>query len=309
MAVRQPFVDFLTRFCSIQDKIIPQDFLASVARASEYAGTRSYDMRRALTYSRMSMPAAPNTSVEWTGSGYPGIEVGMTATVYNAQKPWLPELRAIVKNGFPVIVLQQFSFSDAGGHYRVVYGFNDTHIYSMDPYDREGTPRDLRLSNADFLSLWLYTEIPEQGPRYTGIAASPWSLNAATVVSSDRRLRVHVTYEYTNPFYFLLPYTAAETFFPSIEVLVDPSIYNSTKTSSIDYMVVREGSNSIYFSAYCSAPLLSSCFNQYIEARVSGVMRSSVPDAPETASSQFPPYDWMDIIGSPWTKLLIPAPP
>lgn len=255
----------------------------------------------------MSWPAAPNASVDWHATGYPGADIGMAARVYTGKQPWMSELREVVKRGFPVVVLQQFAFDDAGGHYRVVYGFNDTHIYMKDPWGRDATPRDMRLSNEDFVSLWRYAEFVTDGPRYTGIAGSPWSLlpQAQGTFGFGRKMKIRLGFTNVDPFFKLLPTASTNTFTPILELRYDQSIFNETRSVIISDVPVYEGSDSVYFEANCAAPIISDCFRTVISARISGIVQGSVATAPKTESELYPAYDYADLIGSPWSKVTI----
>lgn len=259
----------------------------------------------------MSRPAAPNASVEWTGTGYPGVDIGMASSIISDTKPWMNELRQVVKRGVPVIVLQQFSFDDAGGHYRVVYGFNDTHIYMKDPWGRDDTPRDMKLSNENFVTLWRYTEFASIGPRYTGISAAQWSIfpQSQGVLLSGRTMKMRLGYQAAPPFFQLLSPAFFHTLSPILELQFDPSIFNNTKSVfTAAFEPVHLGSNSFYFEANCAAPSITDCFNTVILARISGLIQANVLTAPKTENSLYPAYDYIDLIGSPWTKVTILSP-
>lgn len=258
----------------------------------------------------MSFPAAPNASVTWQATGYPGIDVGMATSSYSGQYSWLSELRIVLKKGIPVIVLQQFSFDDAGGHYRVVYGFNDTHVYMKDPWDRDGNPRDMKLSNGDFISLWRYVETASDGPSYTGIAAVPWTLESHSLGMSlsGSYMRFKLGFNYQDPFYQILPSIASHTNTPILELRYDLSIFNDTRTTLVNDLPIAEGSSYVSFQANCIAASLSTCQQASVIARISGITQGSVATAPKTETEVYPPYDYVDIIGSQWTKVALGGP-
>src|SRR5687768_10668634 len=106
-------------------------------RTSEAVGTLSFDIVRALRFSRLNYPASREASVAWKGPGYPnGVDTGFTAVGVYATEPWIDSLKFSISNNRPVIVLQQYAYDDPGGHYRVVYGYNDTHLMTKDPWGR-----------------------------------------------------------------------------------------------------------------------------------------------------------------------------
>lgn len=284
-------------------KSISQDFFASVARTSEAVGTLSNDVVRAMRFSRLSDPANRNVSVSWLGSGYPGYDTGFSADGYDGKEPWISILQDTVRRGLPVIVLQQYWFDDPGGHYRVVYGFNSTHVFMKDPWDRENQPRDLRLTYESFNTLWRYVESPEKGPRYFGASAVPWPIHTlpSTSPTTGKSQILAFYYKYITPIASenVTDALTAEKLF--LELQFDSNVWSSPQNSvtlpgpfNTHDLAVNE------FQITCITEP-NACLHSPPLLRVSGLVSGSVPRTVRDESTFFPSYEYMDFIGSEWT--------
>lgn len=282
--------------------------LASVARASEDYGTRASDIVRALSFSRASSAAAPNATLKWQGGGYPGQDIGLSVETYDSIIPWMYDLHLTVARGVPVIVLQQYWFDDPGGHYRVVVGFNNTHVFLKDPYDRFGMARDLVLENVQFVQLWRYAETPSSGPRYWGAAAAPWTIDSiSTYKPNSRSYKTTVAYSYSSPFTGnVIPPKVNTALFTMLELQYDTIKFNVSKTATIDPRpLAGTQSSSVSFSSYCIATDEAECASSPVLVRASGLIQASTGASPTTESEVSPPYDYSDFIGSQWTKIIL----
>jgi len=78
----------------------------------------------------------------------------------------LDELKWLIDEGYPIIVLQSLGL---WGHYRVVVGYNSTHVSVNDPL----RSMMMNLTQAEFLRVW-------RDYYYWGLLVCPWDVHAST---------------------------------------------------------------------------------------------------------------------------------
>jgi len=182
---------------------------ASHGKATEYYWTA---VVREAHFSNLS------TSYErcegFTITGYKERDLGYAAFWYASETCWLEELKVLIDEGYPIIVLQWFDFYEEAGHVRVVIGYDDTtgEVIFHDPWDRgqsallyygQGTTieeRTLgersRLSYDDFISLWNYWG------HYSATFVAPWEVDISveSVANGEYNVTATVTYPCPEPF-------------------------------------------------------------------------------------------------------------
>lgn len=107
---------------------IPQTEIADVARTYPYV-TYTDELRRAAHFSNLSTSLGDEMSGNITG--YSARMIG-----YAAFEQWgltTDDLKTLINKGEPLIVLMWWTPSKVYGHYRVVIGYNETHIIMHDP--------------------------------------------------------------------------------------------------------------------------------------------------------------------------------
>jgi hypothetical protein len=261
-----------------------------------------------MRFSRLSLPPSQNLSVSWSGSGYPLYDLGFSADGFDSNEDWFPILQKTLLQGLPVLVLQKYWFDDSGGHYRVVYGFNSTHIFSKDPWDREGQPRDLNLTYADFESLWAYQEKPENGIRFFGASLVPWIVSVNPIIAPPRTgfpITISFSYEYETPFPKQVIQDAPE----AITMIFLQLSYDSRIWSAERDSISKKTYFTIGTTGYASFKMTcitkgEICQKFSPSIRASGIISSSLPSTVRTKSLLYPEYDYMDVIGSRWTKII-----
>ena len=183
---------------------------ASNGKATEYYWTA---VVREARFSNLS------TSYEfYKGSritGYNERDLGYAAFWYGNETCWLEDLKDLIDEGYPIIVLQWFDFYEEAGHVRVVIGYDDTtgEVIFHDPWDRgqsallyygQGTTieeRTLgeksRLSYDDFISLWNYWGT------YSATFVAPWEVDISveSVATGEYNVTATVTYPCPEPFH------------------------------------------------------------------------------------------------------------
>jgi hypothetical protein len=171
--------------------------------AARSGGTTLPDMARAAQFSCLStavgdrFPAAQVT-------GYTGRDIGYAGFYYASTEPWLDELKSIVAQGYPVIVLVEWMPDyDGGDHYRVVIGYDDDEgvLLMRDGWVREfkddqeyegSTSQDagdnakdddyvpFKMTYDDFMETWseLDTDIwGVPGKFYGAVLVTPWEID------------------------------------------------------------------------------------------------------------------------------------
>ncbi len=150
---------------------ISQMEIADVARTSYLeGGTFTDEMRRAAHFSNLSISFGDEMPGGITG--YSAREVG-----YAAFEQWeltVDDVKNLINNGEPLIVLMWWSTAKVYGHYRVVVGYTETHIIMHDPWNKDlwggtwGGP-DTSMTYSTFLDLWAYSA-------NWGLWIHPWNI-------------------------------------------------------------------------------------------------------------------------------------
>jgi hypothetical protein len=130
--------------------------IADVARASS-EGTWTFDIVRAGHFSLLSAAQGRFYPHAAPLAGYSGRGLGYAAFGHSAQAPWFDELKGLIAQDMPVILLMWYAPDpDSGGHYRVLVGYDDDLevVYFVDPWDR-----DLgHVVNPDGTVTWTYAD-------------------------------------------------------------------------------------------------------------------------------------------------------
>lgn len=176
---------------------IPQSEIADVARTAPYV-TYMDEMRRAGHFSNFSTSSGDEMPDNITG--YSLRKLG-----YGAFEQWgltISQLKSLMDDGYPIIVLMWFTPAKVYGHYRVVVGYNETHIILHDPWNKEawgdtyGGPNTAMLEST-FLELWNYVG-------YWGLFTCPWdmTLTVPNIVELGNTFTItaNVTYVCPEPF-------------------------------------------------------------------------------------------------------------
>jgi len=196
--------------------------------AARSGGTALPDMARAAQFSFMSTTAGDRYEQGET-TGYHERSVGYAGFFYASTTPWLPQLKSIVAQGYPVIVLVNWLPNVYGPHYRVVVGYDDTKGVLMmnDPWSREfkndmgyqGSSSQTANPNAwdvdfgtfnmtygDFLNIWALSTsnwgVPELA--YGAVLVTPWhvqlSAPQSVVPGKEFTVTAKITYPCLAPF-------------------------------------------------------------------------------------------------------------
>lgn len=200
-----------------------------IYNAARSGGTTLPDMARAAQFSWMSTTAGDRFQYAVV-TGYTGRDIGYAGFFFASSEPWLDQLKYIVSQGYPVIVLVWWAPGYAGGdHYRVIVGYDDVEgvLIINDPWSREykadseyygstsqfanGNAQDTSFAGAkwkyaDFLWTWQCPTtrwgVPDLA--YGAVLVTPWqvSVSAPAKVSPGEKFKVEakITYPCVAPF-------------------------------------------------------------------------------------------------------------
>ncbi len=173
---------------------ISQLEIADVARTVPYV-TYTDELRRAAHFSNLSTSMGSEMSENI--SGYALRSLGYAA--FERGGITLDELKVLIDQDFPIILLMRWVPGEQYGHYRVVIGYNETHIFLHDPWNNiewggdYGGP-DLAMNYTFFLEMWDYSG-------HWALFVSPWkiSLNMPSIVYVGERFTVTANITYLCP--------------------------------------------------------------------------------------------------------------
>jgi predicted double-glycine peptidase len=154
---------------------VSQFEIANVARTigDPLYTTYADELRRAGQFSNMSTSRGDELPENITG--YTLRSLGYAA--FESQGMSLAALENFTGQGKPLILLMWYSSHHVSTHYRVVTGYNATHVFLHDPWNKPlwngtyGGP-NLAFNNSQFLDLWSYYD-------NWALYVSPWRLNVS----------------------------------------------------------------------------------------------------------------------------------
>jgi len=177
---------------------IPQTEIADVARTYPYV-TFKDELRRAAHFSNRSTSRGDEI-LDHNITGYSARRFG-----YAAFEQWgltIDDLKSAIDKREPVIVLMWWTPSKNYGHYRVVVGYNETHLIMHDPWNKDAWGglyggANTSMTKSTFLDLWEYGG-------YWGLLVCPWDLEVQvpeTVVEGENfEVAANMTYTCLPPF-------------------------------------------------------------------------------------------------------------
>lgn len=180
---------------------INQTEIANVARTigDPVYATFTDELRRAGHFSNISI--SMGDEMERNITGYSLRSLGYAA--FESQGMNLTQLKNYIDMDKPLILLMWYSGLHNSGHFRVVTGYNETHVFLHDPWNKPlwngtyGGP-NIAFDNTEFTDLWSYWF-------NWALYVSPWRANtsAPTYIRPDASFQVNFTIAYPEP----LPYS------------------------------------------------------------------------------------------------------
>jgi len=184
-------------------------------------GTNLSGMVRGGHFSDLSVIDVSNCKIV----GYTGRGLGYAAFSYSSSDFWLDGLKALIDQGYPVIVSGYWGYETSGnsntvpasspiGHFRVIVGYDDTtrEVIVNDPWgrdmknqgDAQGSMKDNPGYNADFVGirfgydyfqqLWSYNF----QKTYSAVFIAPWHVDFSQS-GTGTKLKVTATVSYPCP--------------------------------------------------------------------------------------------------------------
>ena len=258
--------------------------IADAARTDiSYFGTYTDDMRRATHFSDLSTSVG-NDEPAYTCTGYTGRDLGYAAFEHWSENYWLNDLKTLIDENYPTVVLTWYDVSHSSGHSRVAIGYDDSmnEIIVHDPWYTQGP--NVHFSYTTFQDLWSYSS-------YWGLFTHPWivsvNVQAEVYIGSTFTVTGTVTYPCPSPYktyYYPASFCQATIILPlglslapgetAIKVLGTGSMSAGASTDvSWQVTAANAGSYAVTVSA---------------EGRVSGSVNARGP---------YPAYSYTDRIG------------
>ncbi len=188
---------------------IDQREIMNVARTSS-SGTSSSEVVRTGQFSMLSDAKGVYSHSSGPFGGFSARRMGYAAFSHTSDECWFEDLKAIVADDIPVIVLMSYEPTGGEGHYRVVIGYDDAQqlIYLIEPWNQDTKHQTqwegvIAWSYSDFQRAWDYLEQGATQPYY-GAVIMPWSLCIAVkgkrAVGAVLTLTAKINYSCPEPF-------------------------------------------------------------------------------------------------------------
>jgi hypothetical protein len=288
-----------------------------IYNAARSGGTTLPDMARAAQFSELST----TVGTRWANSivtGYTARDIGYAGFFYASDEPWLDEMKQILANGYPVIVLVYWMPEYySGDHYRVVVGYDDTEgvllindgwsrEFKMDQ-DYQGSTSQSASENAwddDFVPLkWKYEDFLDTwtcdttiwgvpGMKYGGVFVTPWEIDicAPTTVLPGEKFKVNakVTYPCLEPFGSeAFPHFPADSFSAALEAATGLKVCKEPDLSEVGVFEAGESVNLCWE--------MCACQNEGIYTF--DISATGLVDGSLGPWQDYPAYDYLDMIG------------
>jgi hypothetical protein len=175
---------------------VSQTDIGDVANENISYGTYSDDLRRASHFSYIST-AIQNPSLQGYNErdwGYSGNEVFWSEPSHYPDR--FGDLKNLISNDYPILVLTWYSSSHNSGHFRVVKGYDNSlnHFIVHDPwYSAPYYGPNVHFNQTFFVDdLWVYSG------RW-GLLSAPWKANisAPPVIYTNELVTVDASFTYT----------------------------------------------------------------------------------------------------------------
>jgi len=267
---------------------IPQIEIADVARTHPYE-TYGDELRRAAHFSNLSTSLGDEMLSNITG--YSNRKLGYAA--FEGYDLTMDDVKDSLNNGKPLIVMMWWTASKENGHYRVVIGYNDTHIIMHDPWNVDlwgGTfgGANMSMSYSLFLDLWNYSD-------NWGLLVQPLEIEvAASSVSTEGNFEILSEFTYPCPMHFDLSGYAIRHCKATVEL--PEGLELAPEETFVHSLGNIEAGGSVQTSWSCLANKIGS-YN--ISVVVTGVVEGCVGEC-----EGYPPYTYEDEIGGLYARTL-----
>jgi hypothetical protein len=257
---------------------IPQIEIAEVARTTQN-GTYPDELRRAGHFSNIS--TSTGSEISGNISGYSLRQYGYGS--FEKYGLTLYQLKDVVRKGYPVIVLTWYNLSKMAPHYRVVVGYNATHIILHDPWNKtawggEYGGQYLALNYTEFLQLWNYSN-------YWGLFVHPWILLVEAHIVEPDLYHIIANITYPVPTVFMNETYAASSAKITINLPAGTSLTQGSNPQLLDSGTFNPGaSTQVNWTVRIDSPGLYS-----ITVKASGTISGNV-----SSHGTLPNYTYQD---------------
>jgi hypothetical protein len=278
---------------------ISQSEIACVARSigDPLYATYTDELRRAGHFSNISTSMGDELSNNITG--YTLRQLGYAA--FESQGVDLTTLKSFLDQGKPLILLMWYSSYHHSGHYRVATGYNETHVFLHDPWNKPlwggtyGGP-NTAFNNSQFLDLWSYSG-------NWALYASPWTVNfsAPSYVTPGTPFQIESTLTYPQSPPNALSTYPASSCNASIALPANLSLAqgeNQKKTVSTGFLQAGD-SSTVYWMLIANSSVTGT-----VSITVEGMISGSVG-----AHANYTAYSYSDRIGATLNFTVNMAPP
>ncbi len=279
---------------------IDQKEIMNVARTSS-SGTLSHDVVRTGHFSMLSEAQGNYFPSYGPKAGFRGRKIGYGAFSRTSENCWFDDLKALISDDIPVILLMSFEPTGGGGHYRVATGYDDARqlIFFCEPWGRESGQHTewtgiTAWSYADFETAWDYSEAGVEQPYY-GSAIIPWAVDIDVKgkmrAGSMLTLAARISYPCPQPF--------DSSQFSARDVIASISLPEGMKlvrgSSDISLGALSAGTQKeVSWKMLCSTDPVGRC----VSVSAGGIVSGSVPeDSWQGQSVSYPAYSYIDMIG------------
>jgi predicted double-glycine peptidase len=267
---------------------VSQSEIANVARTigDPLYVTYTDELRRAGQFSNASTSGGDELPENITG--YTLRSLGYAA--FEAQGLSLATLENFTDQGKPLILLMWYSGLHKYGHYRVVTGYNATHVFLHDPWNKPlwggayGGP-NIAFNNSQFLDLWSYYDD-------WALYVSPWRLNISmpAYVKTGAPFQIESTIVYPEPPSGTLAAYPASSCNASITLPANLSLANGeVQMKKIGTGSLEAGTNSTVKWTLIADSSVTGNVNITAEGMISGSVG---------AHGNYSAYDYSDRIGA-----------
>jgi hypothetical protein len=176
---------------------VDQYEIADAARTigEPFYSTYTDELRRAAHFSNLS--TSMGAELDYNITGYTLRSLGYAA--FESFGMSIENLKRYLDAGKPLILLMWYSEAKRYGHYRVLVGYNETHFFLHDPWNKPewgGKYGGLAIAfnYTAFLDLWNYSD-------YWALYVEPWRLqvSAPANITAGQPFQVNVTVTYPEP--------------------------------------------------------------------------------------------------------------
>jgi uncharacterized protein YvpB len=267
---------------------VSQSEIANVARTigEPVHSTFHDELRRAAHFSNVSTSMGDEMAENITG--YTSRGLGYAA--FEAYNMNLTTVKSFTDQGKPLILLMWYSSLHVLGHFRVVTGYNETHVFLHDPWNKPlwggtyGGP-NTAFNNSEFLDLWSYYN-------NWALYVSPWILNvsAPKYIKPEAPFQINCTVTYPEPLPNAVIAYPASSCNASITPVANLTLAQSeTQKNTIGTGLMEAGTNSTISWTLVANSSTTGMMSITAEGMISGSVGANV---------NYSAYNYIDRIGA-----------